>query len=92
MHYIAPLVIILGLSGALYKTQEVFSMDAYTINELSPYIRAAFGRREFGGRGKGGNVKGEFGAGQDRAAYLAALKAQSEASAAKRDAAKGTGV
>ena len=88
MHYIAPLVILLGLSGALYTTQEVFSMDAYTIHELSPYIRAAFGRREFGGRG----MEGKFGSKTDRATYLAALKAQSEASAAKRDASKGTGV
>ena len=29
MHYLAPLVLILGLSGALYKTQEVFSMVDY---------------------------------------------------------------
>ena len=29
MHYLAPLVLILGLSGALYKTQEVFPLDEY---------------------------------------------------------------
>ena len=88
MYYIAPLVLLLGLSGALYKTQEVFSMDAYTVHELSPYIRAAFGRREFGGRG----TEGKFGAKMERAEYLAALKAQSEASTAKRSAASGSGV
>ena len=29
MHYLAPLVLILGLSGALYKTQEVFPLEEY---------------------------------------------------------------
>ena len=86
MYYVAPLVLILGLSGALYKTQEVFSLDAYTVY----YLRSAFGRREFL-MGPGLKTSGV----KDRAAYLAALKAQSEASAAKRSAASassGSGV
>ena len=36
MHYLAPLVIILGLSGALYKTQEVFPMETYKIRTMQP--------------------------------------------------------
>jgi len=31
MHYLAPLVLILGLSGALYKTQEVFPLEEYKV-------------------------------------------------------------
>ena len=37
MHYLAPLVIILGLSGALYKTQEVFPMETYKIRTMPVY-------------------------------------------------------
>jgi len=31
MYYLAPLVLLLGLSGALYKTQEVFPLEEYKV-------------------------------------------------------------
>ena len=31
MHYLAPLAIVLGLSGALYKTKEVFNKTEYDL-------------------------------------------------------------
>ena len=51
MHYIAPIVLLLGLSGALYKTQEVYPLAEYKAME-KPYfvaqMRAMQGRIKFG--------------------------------------------
>jgi len=38
---------VLVLSGALYKTQEVWSMDSYRIFEINPIIQAGVGRRAY---------------------------------------------
>ena len=36
MHYIAPIVVLLGLSGALYKTKEVWNLPEYKVMVDNP--------------------------------------------------------
>ena len=38
MHFIAPLVLLLGLTGALYKTQEVWPLVEYNVMLKKPYF------------------------------------------------------
>jgi len=45
MHIVAPIVMILALSGALYKTQEVWPMDDYKLYGIKPLIDAQFERQ-----------------------------------------------
>ena len=47
MHYIAPIVVLLGLSGALYKTKEVWPLDDYNLYKLKPIVDARFERQRF---------------------------------------------
>ena len=50
MHLIAPIVLALGLSGALYKTQEVWPYVQYQATQLPGFaniLPAALRRREY---------------------------------------------
>ena len=51
MHLIAPIVLALGLSGALYKTQEVWPYVEYQVMQDKPYfagrIYAVGGRTKY---------------------------------------------
>ena len=47
MYLIAPIVMLLAISGALYKTQEVWSMDQYNLFKVNPSLQAFAARTRY---------------------------------------------